>query len=303
MLMWPAHSLACQNPIARDYRSRKGTLQHARTHGKVTDSGSVHLQDPYILRNHLGGIECKLCLTLHTNEGSYLAHTQGKKHQTNLARRAARETKDSVYQTQLQAQQNQKAQVQIKQFVKIGSPGYQVTKVKDPITGQLGLLFQIHYPKIEKDVRPRYRFMSSYEQHVEAPAREHQYLVVSGGRPLTRKRPLHSSFADRGLRIQIAAEPYQTISFKIQSKELDQGEGRSWEYWDPDSQTYRCVPGGHVCPIYFDDVLLIASLGGPLSSPLPTVSNSCLRKRWYNVAFVLSSVLPRRTHVLFVVVL
>jgi len=170
-------------------------------------------KDPYILRNHLGGIECKLCLTLHTNEGSYLAHTQGKKHQTNLARRAARETKDSVYQTQLQAQQNQKAQVQIKQFVKIGSPGYQVTKVKDPITSQLGLLFQIHYPKIEKDVKPRYRFMSSYEQHIETPAREHQYLVI-------------------------AAEPYQTISFKIQSKELDQTEGRSWEYWDPDSQTY-----------------------------------------------------------------
>ena len=63
------------------------------------------------MRNHLGSYECKLCLTLHTNEGivqglygncgditccrllpgSYLAHTQGKKHQINLARRAARE--------------------------------------------------------------------------------------------------------------------------------------------------------------------------------------------------------------------
>lgn len=40
--------------------------------------------------NHLGTYECRyidilidylrLCLTLHTNEGSYLAHTQGKKH-------------------------------------------------------------------------------------------------------------------------------------------------------------------------------------------------------------------------------
>ena len=34
--------------------------------------------------NHLGTYECKLCLTLHSNEGSYLAHTQGKKHQDNL---------------------------------------------------------------------------------------------------------------------------------------------------------------------------------------------------------------------------
>jgi len=32
-------------------------------------------------------------LTLHTNEGSYLAHTQGKKHQNNLAQRAAKEAK------------------------------------------------------------------------------------------------------------------------------------------------------------------------------------------------------------------
>ena len=36
--------------------------------------------DPYIMRNHLGSFECRLCLTLHTNEASYLAHTTGKKH-------------------------------------------------------------------------------------------------------------------------------------------------------------------------------------------------------------------------------
>lgn len=33
-------------------------------------------KDPYFMRNHLGSYECKLCLTLHNNEGSYLAHTQ-----------------------------------------------------------------------------------------------------------------------------------------------------------------------------------------------------------------------------------
>lgn len=131
-----------------------------------------------------GTIECRLCLTLHTNEGSYLAHTQGKKHQTNLARRAARETKDtSVYQQQLQANQQAggKPAVQKKQFIKIGSPGYQITKVKDPVTGQLGLLFQIHYPKIAEGVRPRHRFMSSYEQQVEPPSRDYQYITVSLG--------------------------------------------------------------------------------------------------------------------------
>lgn len=33
-------------------------------------------KDPYFMRNHLGQIECRLCLTLHNNEGNYLAHTQ-----------------------------------------------------------------------------------------------------------------------------------------------------------------------------------------------------------------------------------
>ncbi|KAK9160059.1 hypothetical protein Syun_006400 [Stephania yunnanensis] len=57
-------------------------------------------KDPYFMRNHLGSYECKLCLTLHNNEGNYLAHTQGKRHQTNLAKRAAREAKDAPGQPQ-----------------------------------------------------------------------------------------------------------------------------------------------------------------------------------------------------------
>ena len=52
--------------------------------------------DPYILRNHLGSFECRLCLTLHSTENSYLAHTSGKKHQTNLHRRQLREQREGV---------------------------------------------------------------------------------------------------------------------------------------------------------------------------------------------------------------
>ncbi|GAA5917670.1 hypothetical protein JCM8208_002823, partial [Rhodotorula glutinis] len=168
--------------------------------------------DPYILRNHLGGLECRLCLTLHTNEGSYLAHTQGKKHQTNLARRAARDAHDPAAYAQQLAAQSAKPQVQTKSFIKIGVPGYQVTKVRDPVTGQLGLLFQVHYPEIKDGVRPRHRFMSAFEQKVEVPDRNWQYLLI-------------------------AAEPYQTISFKIQAREIDSTEGMSWDHWDPDSKT------------------------------------------------------------------
>lgn len=51
-------------------------------------------KDPYYIRNHVGQVECKLCLTVHPNEGNYLAHTQGKRHQENLGKRAAKEAKD-----------------------------------------------------------------------------------------------------------------------------------------------------------------------------------------------------------------
>merc|ERR1712093_889341 len=52
---------------------------------------TIDLQkDPYFMKNHSGQYECRLCLTLHPNEGSYLAHTQAKRHQQNLAKRAAK---------------------------------------------------------------------------------------------------------------------------------------------------------------------------------------------------------------------
>ena len=117
-------------------------------------------KDPYFMKNHLGSYECRLCLTLHTNEGSYLAHTQGKKHQTNLSRRQAKE---------MQSQPNvptQAKKVEKKRIARIGRPGYKITKMKDPETNQRSILFEIDYTEIGKDVIPRYRVMSSYEQKV-----------------------------------------------------------------------------------------------------------------------------------------
>ncbi|KAI9592535.1 hypothetical protein BDF19DRAFT_451480 [Syncephalis fuscata] len=174
-------------------------------------------KDPYFMKNHLGTYECKLCLTLHTNEGSYLAHTQGKKHQTNLARRAAKEartfgTGDAA--GAMMEGAGRPAPVAVKRnVIKIGRPGYKVTKIHDPVAGQLGLLFQVQYPEIGHEVVPRYRFMSAYEQHQEAPNKAHQYLLF-------------------------AAEPYETVAFKIQSRDIDRNEERCWTHWDPDAKQY-----------------------------------------------------------------
>lgn len=191
-------------------------------------------KDPYLLKNHLGGLECRLCLTLHTNEGSYLAHTQGKKHQTNLARRAAREAKENAYDSNKLITASAAESVPKKQFVKIGRPGYKVSKVREPLLeggegGRLGLLFQISLPEIKQGVMPMHRFMGSFEQKIETPDRNYQYLVV-------------------------AAEPYETIAFKLQSREIDRKdtglvtssapgarprpEPSTWSYFDPDGKTF-----------------------------------------------------------------
>ncbi|WOO77323.1 Pre-mRNA-splicing factor sap62 [Vanrija pseudolonga] len=172
-------------------------------------------KDPYILRTHLGTLECRLCLTLHVNEGSYLAHTQGKKHQTNLARRAAR---DNHEQLMLEAPKAMPSTVRKKVFVKIGRPGYKIVKIRDPVTQQLGLLFTVSLPEIKQGERPRRRFMSAFEQKREIPNRALQYLVI-------------------------AAEPYETIAFAIPAKDMtdeDEDPETTWEHWDPDEKVYSC---------------------------------------------------------------
>ncbi|KAF2189794.1 hypothetical protein K469DRAFT_701060 [Zopfia rhizophila CBS 207.26] len=169
-------------------------------------------KDPYFFKNHVGSFECRLCLTVHQNDGSYLAHTQGRKHQTNLARRAAREQKegkdrDGVIPGML-------AGVQVKKnIVKIGRPGYRITKVRDPYTRQNGLLFQFQFPQIDPGTVPRLRFMSAFEQKVEEPDKNFQYFIV-------------------------AAAPYETVAVKLQAREVDKREGKHWNWYDEDSKEF-----------------------------------------------------------------
>ncbi len=170
-------------------------------------------KDPYFFKNHVGSFECRLCLTVHQNDGSYLAHTQGRKHQTNLARRAAREQKEGRAQDANMLGVNMGVQVR-RNMVKIGRPGYKITKTRDPLTRQMGLLFQLQYPEITPGVVPRVRFMSAFEQKVDDPPdKNYQYLLV-------------------------AAEPYETCGFKLQAREVDRREGRFWSWFDEDSKEF-----------------------------------------------------------------
>lgn len=180
-------------------------------------------KDPYFFKNHVGSFECRLCLTVHQNDGSYLAHTQGRKHQTNLARRAAREQKEGRNGAAIDPNTGmpigmvgQHMGIR-KNTVKIGRPGYKITKTRDPITRQHGLLFQLQYPEITvspQPVEPKVRFMSAFEQKVDDPPdKNFQYMLV-------------------------AAEPYETCGFKLQAREIDRGQDKYWTWWDSDLKEF-----------------------------------------------------------------
>ena len=180
-------------------------------------------RDPYFLKNHLGSYECRLCLTLHVNEGSYLVHTQGKKHQSNLGRRRAREAQTGAAGVGISAGASASAgftglsasavPVVPSAFIgiKIGRPGYKIVKIRDPVTKYLGLRVQVHYPSPFAPTLPRplTRLMSAFEQRQEAPNKLFQYFLI-------------------------AAPMYETVALKIPAKEINE----SWSYWDEDTRLF-----------------------------------------------------------------
>ena len=164
--------------------------------------------DPYLMRNHLGTFECKLCLTIHTNEGSYLAHTQAKKHQVNLARRAQKDAAAGVAGGAPIARK-----YEAPKYAKIGRPGYKVTKVQDPDTLEKGFLFEVSFPDVSPGCKGHYRVMSAYEQKMEPADNQYQYFLI-------------------------AAEPYETICFKIPNVEINRAPDRIFEHWDEEAKKY-----------------------------------------------------------------
>lgn len=165
-------------------------------------------RDPYFLRNHLGSVECKLCLSLHATDGGYLAHTAGRRR------------------------------------VKIGRPGYKIIKQREPPPpppataaaaedaaaaaaappapagsaaggrGRVTLVFSLDYPEIGAGLQPRHRFMSAFEQRVERPP------------------------DGRWVYLLFAAEPYETVAFKIPNRPMDRTPGGMTSVWDEAAKTF-----------------------------------------------------------------
>jgi splicing factor 3A subunit 2 len=137
-----------------------------------------------------------------------------------LARRAAMEAKlarqrgdtDVLMPLRTTASGLQRAETK----VKIGRPGYEVSKSRDPETNARCLTFELHYPELDdpRSVQPRHRFMSAFEQRVETPPdKNYQYLLV-------------------------ACDPYETVGFKIPNEPIDREEGKFVSNWDVEAKVF-----------------------------------------------------------------
>lgn len=78
---------------------------------------------------------------------------------------------------------------------------------------QRSLTFEVEYPECEAGSQPRHRFMSAFEQKVEAPDKNFQYVLF-------------------------ACDPYETIAFKIPNHPIDRREGRFFTHWDAEARRF-----------------------------------------------------------------
>lgn len=191
--------------------------------------------DPYVFRNHLGLLECRLCLTTHTNEASYISHLGGRKHTMNLEKR--RMLDEKLNPKSFSA--NGMSEVEKRHWTKIGRPSYKVTKVRDPDSLRTGLLVQVQLPRITVE-EPFFRFMSYYELSTKNQNVSKSFLL----RDKLDYEEEEDLDPSKFQYLVISAEPYENIAFAFPAvKEIDKPDGQEmsenyWWYWDEDSREY-----------------------------------------------------------------
>lgn len=185
--------------------------------------------DPYLVKNHLGSYECKLCLTLHLSEGNYLAHTQGRRHQTNLARRNAKLNKNINNKQQNDTQQQRQQRQHASTIQRIGRPGYKLIKQYDRLTQQRSLVWQIDYTHIIDNIQPRNRFMSAVEHNTYVQQQHNNNKIYN-----TQQQLLDNNYQY----IIFAADPYDNISFAIPNDAIDRASNKLFTHWNNDTKIF-----------------------------------------------------------------
>lgn len=100
------------------------------------------------------------------------------------------------------SKQNQPKPARVK-AIKIGRPGYKVTRTVE--NGVKVLYFELQYEDITANFIPKHRVMSAFEQKIEQPDKNYQYLIFS-------------------------AEPYENVAFKIPNVEIETGVVLSFKH-------------------------------------------------------------------------
>lgn len=170
--------------------------------------------DPYLSKNRMGQLVCKLCLSIHATEGGYLAHTQTRAHQMNLARRVAklegnafgREASSAAPYSMDEDMQSGDSESHTNIF---GVPEYKVDKVHDRVRHYLGFVVTVDYSKALKGSSPAHRVSSTYEQRMEPVDEKCQYLLL-------------------------ACAAYETIAIRVPVGPVD-----VMGHWDPETKRYR----------------------------------------------------------------
>ena len=187
---------------------------------KIAEETTDLMKDPYFYRNHMGIYECKLCLTIHNNEGSYLAHTQSKKHQTNLNKRKVIEAKHNLFIQELKEEQKEKIDNLKIKYVKIGRPAYRIMKEKDFMSHKRKIKFEIDYPLIKENITPQFRIMSELEVNTQ----KNGINEISEEEKNKSENKYHF--------VVFSAEPYENIAVKIPNMPLDYNTEKHFSFWD-----------------------------------------------------------------------
>lgn len=205
---------------------------------KIAAETTDLMKDPYFYRNHMGIYECKLCLTIHNNEGSYLAHTQSKKHQTNLNKRKVIEAKHNLFMQELKNEQKEKMEDLKIKYVKIGRPAYRIAKEKDFMSHKRKIKFVIEYPLIKDDITPQFRIMSELEVNTQKNGGIENDDMNNGDNEDNNEenedgnKYKNENENNKYHYVVFAAEPYENIAVRIPNMPLDYNTEKHFSYWD-----------------------------------------------------------------------
>ncbi|KAF3993446.1 hypothetical protein FT663_00469 [Candidozyma haemuli var. vulneris] len=195
--------------------------------------------DPYVFRNHLGVLECRLCLTTHTNEASYISHLSGRKHSLNLEKRRILDEKQN---RQNKEDPNVPSINNIKKrsWHSIGQPVFKTTKIRDQDSLQMGILVQVQLPRITVK-EPFFRLMSSYELSEKNQNISRSYLKKNK----TDYEDDEDTEPSKWQYLVISAEPYDNIAITLPaSQQIEKPTGTEqmsktyWWFWDEDSKEF-----------------------------------------------------------------